>query len=75
MAKGYTPGEVLALIAPLFDIHPDDIDQLVIITKGKCEHCGKRDGYKALSTSNDPDVLSDLLSGGAESLRRGPRKE
>lgn len=50
--SGYTQGEIKAIIAPILGISSEDIDGFIILTKGRCEHCNKRDGYTTLDNVN-----------------------
>lgn len=46
----FTVGEVKALIAPIFGTCAEDIDDIVIVIKGKCKCCSDRDGF-SMTTS------------------------
>jgi len=43
---------------------PEDIDDFVIIVKGLCPDCGRRDGYTQISSEMDYEEFVDLISGG-----------
>lgn len=58
----FTLGEIKALIAPIMNLTAEDIDNVVIITRGACPDCGGRDAttvYHNVDTLND---FSDILS-------------
>lgn len=61
----WTPGEVKALIAPLFNTCAEDIDDIVIVIKGKCKCCSDRDGFSmttnCLSTKDTLNLLNEAI--------------
>lgn len=57
----YTRGEVAALVAPVLKIAVEDIDNVIIISVGRCNECGERNGIGMVETIRDPAALIDLL--------------
>lgn len=60
-ASQYTDREVLALLAPLVKEDMLDLDHYVIITRGKCHTCSKRDGIALLTDILDEDKFIELV--------------
>lgn len=48
-------------ITKIVDETPEDIDEVIIIAKGKCHKCQKRDGITVVSSITDFDQFADLL--------------
>lgn len=64
----FTPGEVRALIAPIFGLSAEDIDSIAIIVKGYCADCGKRDMTSTYDNmGGDIQRFAGLLNDGIDS--------
>lgn len=57
----YTRGEVVALVAPVMRIPVEDIDNVVILTIGRCDYCDNRNGIGMVETVTDPLKIIELL--------------
>ena len=60
--SSYTLGEVIALIAPVMGMDAEDIDNVVIITYGKCPDCGGRDATTVYHNSDTLNHFANILS-------------
>lgn len=59
--SGYTIGEIRTIIAPLIGENPEDIDDYIIITKGKCHDCGGRDGWSTTDSACSDSEFRNLF--------------
>jgi len=62
----YTVGEIKALIAPLLELEPHEIEEFVLVAKGTCTNCG---GHGAIYTRSSADNDSDDLELLSETVR------
>lgn len=58
----YTLGEVIALIAPIMGMSAEDIDNVVIVTYGKCPDCGGRDNTTVYHNASTLHHFSHILN-------------
>lgn len=62
----YTHKEIKAILAPIMKCDVSDIDDFVVIARGKCERCDKRDGYSTLDSADTLIDFIELMNGGLD---------
>lgn len=62
----FTHKEIKEIIAPLLKCGVEDIDDFVIIARGKCETCAKRDGLTTLDSADSLVDFIELMNGGLD---------
>lgn len=75
----YKEGEIRALIAPIFGVDAEDIDTFIIIARGNCQHCHRRDGYNTIENPRTfgeyAEMINEAMSIRIEKETRGPNAE
>lgn len=59
----YTHGEVKAVLAPIMGLAAEDIDDFIVITRGRCENCEHRDGYSTFDSATGLVEFIELMNG------------
>lgn len=50
------------VIAEALGVEPGTIDEIIIITRGECNSCDKRNMISLLDTINDDEVFAEIMS-------------
>lgn len=50
------------VIAQVFGVEPDSIDEIIIITRGECNSCDQRNMITLLDTITDDETFAEVMS-------------